>query len=302
MWTMAVDAVTAEVVSALQDAGIESLLLKGPTIAGWLYDDDSRTYVDTDLLVNPDRLAAAREVLGRLAFEERFGPLHHPGMERPPSAQWQRDAFQVDLHETLDGARAAPHEVWKFLWQRRVEHTISGRAVPALDPTSRIVHIALHAAHHGPSAEKPLRDLRQAAARLGDAEWGEAATAASSIEASAAFAVGLGLVQEGRAVLDRMGIAAQPGARWFLETGDTPIAAGLERLSGSRGAATKLRMIANELVPSREFMRWWSPVARRSRTGLLAAYVWRWIYLARHAPEAVLAWRRARAASTHLRR
>lgn len=301
MWTMAVDAVTVEVVSALGEAGVDSLLLKGPTIAQWLYDGDSRTYVDTDLLVDPERLSLAQATLRRLGFEEKFGPLRHPGMERPPSAQWQRDTFQVDLHEGLDGAEADPKYVWAFLWARRVEHVVSGRSVAALDPSARLVHIALHAAHHGPAAEKPVRDLRQALARLDDAGWAEASATAATIEASSAFATGLRLVPEGRAVLERLGIASRPDAGWFLETGDIPIAAGIERLRLARGVGAKLRMIGYELVPSREFMRWWSPLARRSRVGLLAAYVWRWIYLAWHAPEAILAWRRARASSTHPR-
>src|SRR5438270_11602935 len=101
---MAVDAVTAEVVSAFADDGVDSLLLKGPSVADWLYDDDSRTYVDSDLLVAPDRVPAARARLGRLGFRQQFGSLPHPGREAPPSAPWQRDAFQVDLHARLERA------------------------------------------------------------------------------------------------------------------------------------------------------------------------------------------------------
>ena len=109
---MAVDAVTAEVVSALADDGVDSLLLKGPSVADWLYDDDSRTYVDSDLLVAPDRMAAARATLERLGFRQQFGSLPHPGMEAPPSAPWQRDAFQVDLHERLQGATEDRGRLW----------------------------------------------------------------------------------------------------------------------------------------------------------------------------------------------
>src|SRR5438270_41821 len=99
MWAMAVDAVTAEVVTALDGAGVDCLLLKGPSIAGWLYEEGARTYSDTDLLVAPDRLPAARATLAELGFRNEFGSLPHPGMESPPSAPWRRDVFAVDLHE-----------------------------------------------------------------------------------------------------------------------------------------------------------------------------------------------------------
>ena len=52
---------TAEVVTALRDAEIESLLLKGPATVRWLYADDpsARLYTDVDLLVPPAAFAAA---------------------------------------------------------------------------------------------------------------------------------------------------------------------------------------------------------------------------------------------------
>ena len=49
---LAIDAVTAQVVTALRANGIRPLLLKGPSIAGWLYGDGAaRPYGDSDLLV-----------------------------------------------------------------------------------------------------------------------------------------------------------------------------------------------------------------------------------------------------------
>jgi len=292
---MAVDAVTAEVVSALADDGVDSLLLKGPSVADWLYDDDSRTYVDSDLLVAPDRMAAARATLERLGFRQQFGSLPHPGMEAPPSAPWQRDAFQVDLHERLEGAMADRGRLWGVLWAGRTQLVVGGRSVAALGKSARLVHLALHAAHHGQRAEKPLRDLSRALERVGDSGWAAAAEVADAIGASSAFAAGLDLLPEGRALLDRLGMGIPSSPTWFLAPDETPVAAGIERVRQAPGFGTKAAIVRHEAFPSAEFMRWWTPLARRSRIGLLAAYPWRWAYLVRHLPAALAAGRRARA-------
>ncbi|MCA1711243.1 MAG: nucleotidyltransferase family protein, partial [Actinobacteria bacterium] len=63
--SLAVDAQTAEVVQRLHQADVPCLLLKGPSIAGWLYNDGTpRPYGDSDLLVPPHAYATAAEVLG----------------------------------------------------------------------------------------------------------------------------------------------------------------------------------------------------------------------------------------------
>lgn len=67
---LAVDAVTAEVVAAFQRAGIPSILLKGPSIARWLYPHGGRTYGDTDLLIGHSDIPAADDVLRSLGFAD----------------------------------------------------------------------------------------------------------------------------------------------------------------------------------------------------------------------------------------
>jgi hypothetical protein len=60
---------TAEAVQALRDQGVRAILIKGPTIAQWLYDDPAdRPYQDIDLMVAPDRYGTAEEILGGLGY------------------------------------------------------------------------------------------------------------------------------------------------------------------------------------------------------------------------------------------
>lgn len=50
-WTLSCDRIAAEVTSALRHAAIPTILLKGPSIARWLYPSGGRHYIDTDILV-----------------------------------------------------------------------------------------------------------------------------------------------------------------------------------------------------------------------------------------------------------
>jgi len=47
-----------------------------------------------------------------------------------------------------------------------------------------------------------------------------------------------------------------------------------------------------------DFMRWWSPLARRGRLGLTVSFLWRPLWFLGHAGPAYLAWRRARREAT----
>jgi putative nucleotidyltransferase-like protein len=301
MWTMAVDAVTAEVTAALGEAGVDSIVLKGPAIATWLYDENNcRSYVDSDLLVDPAHLNATYVLLEKRGFHREFGPLPHPGMDDPPSHPWRRGAVLVDLHETLPGATADRRHVWAVLRGGSTELSIGGRPTRVLGEPARLVHLALHAAHHGARVEPPLRDLRRALELRSDDDWAAAAAVAERIGASTAFATGLGLLPDGRRLLSRLDLEDIGPAESPSGAEEVRLASGIERLSAARGLRAKAAMLGGELFPSPEFMRWWIPLARRSRRGLLAAYVWRLIYLVRYAPPALRA-RRMRPTATRNR-
>jgi hypothetical protein len=68
----------------------------------------------------------------------------------------------------------------------------------------------------------------------------------------------------------------------------------VERLHRTRGARARAGLLLREALPSPEFMRWWSPLARHGRLGLAAAYGRRWLWLLAHAGPSVRTWRRAR--------
>lgn len=294
IWTLGVDSVTAEVSGELEEAGVRCLLLKGPSVAQWLYaDPGDRAYGDTDLLVAPADAPAARQTLTGIGFRRMWGPVAHPGMREPPSHPWRRDAFVVDLHEAIVGTARDAAALFDWLWEVSVAQVVAGRSVRVLGKPARLVHVALHAAHHGPAVGAPVRDVDQAVTACSQREWEAAAAAAVEMGALDSFALGISLAPNGPGVLERLGLVARPSVDWLLEMQAVPLAGGIERFRRASGIGARARMLRDELAPSPAFMRWWTPLARRSRRGLAASYICRVLFLAGSIAPALWAWARA---------
>src|SRR4051794_27891577 len=168
-----IDRLTAEVVNAFVQAGIQPLLLKGPAIAAWLYDrDEVRPYGDSDLMVPPDRHRDAVAVLAGLGFVSELGAMDHPRMESGGSEPWVRGTEHVDLHTTIQGLTAPAAAIWARLERDAVRMRVGGVEVRALAPAPRLLHVALHAAQHQDA--KPVRDLERAIARCEVGLWRDA--------------------------------------------------------------------------------------------------------------------------------
>lgn len=286
-----IDRVTAEMVTAFRAAGVPSIVLKGPTLATWLYEDGvPRGYVDSDLLVRSADMETAEGVLQQRGFEE-------VAIESPHATTWARrgSGEQVDLHFTLPGLSLAPADAWREIAARTETISIGGAEVEGPGVVLRTLLVALHAAHHGREVEQPMRDLRRALDKVPDDIWREAAALAQRLGATAPFATALRLLPEGEALAERIRLpSAELIASATAVDSRAPIVLGLERLADARGAREKLPLLARELVPTREFMRWWSPLARRGPLGLGVAYPLRVIWLLRHARGSIRAWRRGR--------
>ena len=300
--TLAVDQVTAEVVTALRASGVEPLLLKGPSFAAWLYPAQTlRSYVDSDLLVAPDDQAQAAIVLQSLGFSDPMARAliherddHSRTFHRPPASA--RGVAEVDLHFTLAGCRAAPERVWSALKRDTEQVDVAGTTVDVPLAAGRAMHVALHAAQDGRVTDKPLDDLERAIAVCDLDTWRAAAVLAVELEALAAFAAGLERSAAGRALLAELAIGpAASGAYERLRGGSPPsmslgIAKLLER-DNRRGLSGEL---VREIVPTPAFMRLWSPLARRGPAGLAAAYLWRPFSLMIRLVPALRAYGRAR--------
>ena len=295
--SLAVDLVTAEVVSAFRERGVPSILLKGPSIAIWLYRDGApRPYGDSDLLVPPAQAAHAQQVLLSLGFRYGYESLG-PGV-LADDLFWIRGRDTVDLHSTLHGVRADPERVWRVLSEHTEVQKVAGQGINVLDPTARAMHVALHAAHHGRREAVPMTDLARALELLPFAAWAQAGELATEIDAGAAFATGLSLLPAGQAIVERLGMEQDGSVNALLSAHTAPtVAFTLEELRKTAGPAAKARFVVRKAFPTRTYMRVYWPIARRGSAGLVVAYCQRIVHKMGKLLPAIIAWRRARRAS-----
>ena len=294
---LTLDAALAEVVRAMHQRGIRPLLIKGPAVAHWLYDDPGeRTYEDLDLLVAPEQFGAAGAALAELGFRDTGRRLL--AHERSPNeAMWVRDREHlviVDLHHWLYLLRAPAERVWAALTTGSGTRRVAGVSVDTPSPAAHLVILVQHAAQHGAGTPKPLEDLRRAIARVEVATWQRAAALATELGASGTMREGLALVSGGNELADRLALATDAARIVRLRAAGAPdTSAGFERLLATRGVRGRVRLIGGELAPSPSFMRLWKPLARRGRLGLALAYAWRPWWLAAKLPAGARAWAEA---------
>ena len=292
---LAIDAATAQAVTALREAGVRCILLKGPSFDAWLYDrHEPRLYADIDLLVPGGDLERAARVLERLGYRQRS--------EREPAGivehakVWVRvsDHMYLDLHHTLGGA--SPNEVdpWEVLATETESMPVAGTKVEILSESGRALHVALHAATSGATAEKPMLDLSRALERVPVRTWKAAASLAERLEAGPAFATGLRTLPAGARLCAQMGLSSERSVEALMVAESAPYASWtVYRLAKAPGIAAKLRIVVPRLLPEPKFMRIWYPVARRGAAGLALAYVRRFGWLLMASGPALTAWWRA---------
>lgn len=279
--TLALDAVAVEVVGALEEAGVPNLLVKGPAIGRWLYDEPGeRPYDDVDLLVHARDIERAEQTLRREGFRFVHDDWH--------GRVWLRGPVNLDLHRRLPGIAADPDEVFDRLYADAVPLALDRGSVRVPSEEARALHLGLHAAQHGPGLSSPLEDLRRGLERLPGSTWDGAAALAAELGVEGAFAAGLDLLPAGQAVNTRLGLV--PGAR--IE--DPGVTEGVRRFAATRGWQKKARFVAGEAFPTEDYLKAYVPLARRGRLGLALARVWRPVSLLLRLGPALVAARRAR--------
>jgi hypothetical protein len=288
--SLAIDRLTAEIVGKFAEEGIESLVLKGPALAEWLYRDEVRPYGDSDLMVAPESWNQAVAVLNRLGFSDYLGPMAHPRMESFAGTCFIGKGKGIDLHCALHGLDGDMKEIWAFFLAGSERQLIGGAELRVPGRPALLLHIGLHAAHHAEG--KALEDLRRAIALAGEEDWREAVNLARTHDGLPAFASGLRLLPEGATLAARLGIEQDVrSTRHEIRFERVPMAEGIDALLMSDMALRqRLAVVAREFFPRPEFLRWWSPLARRGRLGVIACYPWRWIWLFAHAPRGLLTW------------
>ena len=298
MLRLRIDAFTVEVVRELEKDRVRALLLKGPSIAGWLYDrGESRPYVDADLLVDPGQLETAAEGLTRVGFERSADETVAESFAEPHAVTWRRsrDRAAVDLHWRLPGVSADPRRAWQRLSSEAEPIRVAHAELEALPEAARALHLALHAIQNGREVDQSMSDLARGLERLDDATWRSAAQLAEDLDAVMPFSAGLRLTVEGAALADRLSLPSRLPERWIL-WGQTPPpgALRLHELVSAPRVSGKARFLAATLMPPPSYIRALYPEARRGTGALLLTYLRRSLAGIRSVPPAIRALRRLR--------
>ena len=103
------------------------------------------------------------------------------------------------------------------------------------------------------------------------------------------------LVPQGAELAERLSLPPTRSVEVALRAGTPPpIALGFEQLASAGSLGEFLSILARKAAPPRDFIRHWWPAAAQSRRMLALAYVYRPLWLLRHGPQGLRAWRSAR--------
>jgi len=175
--TMLAERQLAELLAALDEAGVPALVLKGAATGAFYPDPGLRAYTDLDFLVPNAQVGRAETVLRELGYV-----LH-------PSPSWWQDHFQhlppmarpdgglsVEVHWRTGPEEGAGCLPAADLWARGVAWSLGpGMTQPALrlDDVDTALHLCQHAAiqHRLRVGLRPLCDLAQVVAGWDTGRW-----------------------------------------------------------------------------------------------------------------------------------
>ena len=152
------------------------------------------------------------------------------------------------------------------------------------------LHLALHAANHGPGELKALGDLDRGLSRWPYETWEQATRLARELQAVEAFAAGLRFLPAGVARADELGLPQAEAELWAITHRDER-PRGVFHLSAFSEAGTvcaRLGIVRRALLPKRAWIAQEYPWAAAGRLRLLAAYG---MHALRSPAWAVRAWR-----------
>ncbi|GIJ29621.1 hypothetical protein Vqi01_47830 [Micromonospora qiuiae] len=291
---LALDSAAAATCTLLRAHGIDAVLLKGAGLARLLGIE--RRYIDVDLLVAPAAFEAAQQALAAAGYRPVVAgarPDDQLFHERPwfvPGSV----SLVVDLHRSF-GWVGDPERFWQAIRSGAEKLPLAGGWVLVPDRICAALLTVLHAARPG-RADHPVTDLTRALDVFTIDDWRAATAVARRCAAEEGFALGLRVTERGRLLAAELGglpVVYTP-SRWLAAHRSSATAKSLARLTELPTARARLRHFRLRLLPSPASMRYFSPLARRGRLGLLLAYAGR---LGRHAaglPRAVRELRAAR--------
>ena len=180
-----------KILRALEQSGIRVIVIKGFPLAYQLYGDITlRTSRDIDILVNPEEIYKAREIIEKHGYiwdhalasatNSRFNKwmeiekhieYWHPGLETCIELHWRLDILGMDL----------PHSL---IEDSKESLQLLGQSIQVLGKEESLMYLTIHGAAHAWFRVKWLLDI-DIIIRKGDFSWGKLFQMAHSLGAKA---------------------------------------------------------------------------------------------------------------------
>jgi aryl carrier-like protein len=146
----------SEAIRALQQAGIDVMLIKGTAlIIAYYHDYSLRPMNDADLLVPHRQAREACQILARFGWTNEFSDPENPQLIEQ-ALQYRHAAHlfdsrgrDLDLHWNLLTCRLGP-DVDEDFWADSGESVLGGQKVRILNPADQLLHICVHGTDSSP--------------------------------------------------------------------------------------------------------------------------------------------------------
>jgi hypothetical protein len=252
-------------------------LLKGPSIARWLYPSGGRTYVDTDLLVPACEFSRAGAVLKSLGFTEEVEGLRPFEQSVRVEIGFARSDGFVDLHRNLPNLPTPDELLWETFSVGTETIGIGDVKVCVPGRTALALHVVIHAVQHG-FQQHTSEDLRRAITVMSVDDWRPVADLATGLGIEGILGLGLRRHALGAEIADSLALPyLSPTDPWSWLLSAPRGSASLTAFSSAPTLRAKAQRIRSKLFPSPAWIR---HVSRRpdahGRTLLLAYARWWW--------------------------
>ena len=198
LFTLSMTAELYRILDAFAQAGIETLLVKGPIVSYLAYGDPAvRSYVDLDLLVRDPAILPASRAITALGFEADVPEAAILAGKIPGEYLFKRTGAQqiVELH-TEKTFRFYPRAMRiEDLYARQRRVLLEGREVPTLCLEDEFVLNCIHGAKHFWERLMWPADIAAIVARHPEIAWERVREAARDVGAQRMVHVGLLLAE-----------------------------------------------------------------------------------------------------------
>ena len=196
MFALAMSADLFNVLNDFSEAGIETVLVKGPLVSLLAYGDPAvRSYVDLDLLLRHDDILTASRRMTALGFEADVPESAIEAGKIPGEYLFRRPETKriVELH-TERTFRYYPRPMpIAQLFSRRRQVLLDGQPVPALSLEDELVLNCIHGAKHFWERLMWVSDIAAIVVRHPEIDWARARTAAKEVGSERMLRFGLQL-------------------------------------------------------------------------------------------------------------